>query len=63
MFGVTFKTFAHSLHESNTLFLTLDVNVRDPLLVFTEDDSYISFGYNPKIVMTIIRDVKVKLLH
>ena len=58
MFGVTFETFAHSLHESNILFLVLEVNVGDPLLDFAEDDSCISFGYNPQVVMTIISDIQ-----
>ena len=45
------------------MFLVLEVDVGEPLLVFTKDDSYISFSYSAKIVITIISDVKAKLFH
>ena len=58
MFGVTFEAFTYSLHENNTLIFILEVDIGETLLVFAEDDCYISFGDSPEIVMAVISDVK-----
>ena len=63
MLGVTFVAFVHSLDRNNTLIFIFEVYVREPLLVFAEDDCYISFGDSPKIDVAIISDTKAKLFH
>ena len=49
--------------KSNALLCSMQVNVREALLVFVKYDCGISLGHYPKNVVVVVQDVKSKVSH